>query len=145
MKVKNFSCYFSLFLVVLVLASILSAFPRAFAQAPQGVLNVLNVAGDTAGYYTAEENVSGMLDTTIGLIISIILGFLSVIFLIIIIFSGFQWMTAGGNEETVTKARKRMINATIGLIIVIAGYVIAYFVISQLADITMPSTPQSGP
>ena len=70
----------------------------------------------------------------IGMIINILLGFLGVVFLILIIYGGITWMTAGGNEEKVTKARTRMINAVIGLVIVMIAYGITYFVISRLKE-----------
>jgi len=70
----------------------------------------------------------------IGKIIAVVLAFLGVMFLVIVIYSGIQWMTAGGNEEKVTKARTRMINAVIGLVIVMIAYGITYFVISRLKE-----------
>ena len=44
---------------------------------------------------------------TVANIINILLGFLGVIAIIIIIVAGFQWMTAGGNEEKIAGAKKR--------------------------------------
>lgn len=64
------------------------------------------------------------------------LSFLGLVFIIIIIWSGYQWMTAGGNAETVTTAKKRILNAVIGLIIVLAAYIIADFIISRAAEVT---------
>ncbi len=65
-------------------------------------------------------------------VINIILGFLGVIAVIIIIMAGFQWMTAGGEEEKVAEARQRLIQGAIGLVLIIAAWMIAYFVIDQL-------------
>ncbi|MCR4280445.1 MAG: pilin [Candidatus Komeilibacteria bacterium] len=69
---------------------------------------------------------------TAGLIIQYILGFVGLIFLVLIVASGLQWMTAGGNEDAITKARKRMINASIGLAIILMAYSITWW-ISQTA------------
>lgn len=68
----------------------------------------------------------------IGVIIGVILSFLGVIFLLLIIYGGFLWMTAAGNEEKVTKAKKIIQNSIVGLIIVIAAYAITVFVGTQL-------------
>lgn len=76
----------------------------------------------------------------IGLIINAALGLIGVIYLIIIIYSGFQWMTAGGNEETIAKAKKRLINATIGIIIVFAAFIITNFVVFKILEITLPTS-----
>ena len=41
-------------------------------------------------------------------------------------------MTAGGKPEQVEKAKKTLINAVIGMIIVISSFAIANFVVSSL-------------
>lgn len=60
-------------------------------------------------------------------IIRLILSFLALIFLILILFSGFKWMTSGGNEETIKDARKNLINSTIGLVIILSAWTIATY------------------
>ncbi len=61
------------------------------------------------------------------LIIRTALGFLGIIFLGLIIYGGFLWMTAGGNEENVGKAKKTIYYAVIGMLIIFAAYSITYF------------------
>ena len=60
--------------------------------------------------------------------IETLLGALGIIFLILIIYSGFQWMTSGGNDDKVKDAKTRMKNATIGLVVVLMSYSIMTFV-----------------
>ncbi len=79
---------------------------------------------------------AGSLTTTIGSLISVLLGFLGVIFLILIIYAGLLWMTAGGNEDNVKKARGILLNSVIGLIILLSAYAISSFVIDQLGTAT---------
>ncbi|MDP2708788.1 MAG: hypothetical protein Q8O93_01920 [bacterium] len=67
-------------------------------------------------------------------IIKVILGFLGIIFTGLIIFAGFKWMTAGGNEESVAGAKKLLINSVIGLTVILAAYMIANFVIAAIAE-----------
>lgn len=69
----------------------------------------------------------------IGNIIQILLGFLGIIFILLIIWSGFRWMTSGGNEKTIEEAKGTLRNATIGLIIVFTAYAIATFIVSSLS------------
>ena len=69
---------------------------------------------------------------TVANIINILLGFLGVIAIIIIIVAGFQWMTAGGNEEKIAGAKKMLGAAVIGLVIILAAYAIASFVVGNL-------------
>ena len=64
--------------------------------------------------------------------INVALGFLGIIFLVLFVYAGFMWMTAAGNEERITKSKKTMIAAIIGVTIVLSAYAISYFVIDQL-------------
>lgn len=73
--------------------------------------------------------------TMIGTAISIILGVLGVVLVLLIIWAGFQWMTAQGDEKKVEKAKKIIYNAVIGLVIIFAAYAITNFVIAQLENI----------
>jgi len=69
-------------------------------------------------------------------IIRVILGFLGVVFLSLIMYGGFLWMTAGGTDEKRLKARKVLASAVVGLIIVISSYAIVSFVVSRLGEAT---------
>ncbi len=87
----------------------------------------LKDAANNYGPYTqaaSETTLASML----GVLISVALSILGIIFLIITIVSGFQWMTAQGNEAQVTKAKDSVTRAVIGLIVVIASYAIWFFI-----------------
>lgn len=77
--------------------------------------------------------------TTIGTIINIVLGFVGVIFLGLIIYGGFIWMLARGNEQEIEKAKKILEAAVIGIIIVFSAYTISYFIVSQFTAPTVTS------
>ena len=82
----------------------------------------------TAGAYSTSD-VAGR----IGAMVKVILAFLGVIFLILIITSGFKWMTTS-NPDEIKKIRARMINAVIGLAIILASYALTYFIMDQLSQ-----------
>lgn len=65
-------------------------------------------------------------------IITYILGLIGVFFLVLIIYAGWQWIAAGGNEETIEKAKDRLKNAIIGLGVIIASYAITSWVLSAI-------------
>jgi hypothetical protein len=65
-------------------------------------------------------------------IINIILSFLGIIAVVLIIFAGFQWMTAAGNEEQIKKAKGLLKNAVIGLAIILMAWSITYFIMTRL-------------
>jgi len=82
---------------------------------------------------TAEFSATMETEDIIATVITTVLSFLGIIFVILIIFSGYQWMTAGGNEDQVKKATARIKNAVIGLIIVVFAYAITAFVFKNLS------------
>jgi hypothetical protein len=92
----------------------------------------LDTAGRGAGYIDTTSNTYQPIEFIIGQIIKIVLSFLGVLFLILTIYGGFKWMTAHGNEEQLTKAKKLIVEATTGLIIVLASYIITFYVIAKL-------------
>ena len=94
----------------------------------------LEATATTAGFETGSD----IKDPTeiIASIINTALGLVGTLFLIFIIVSGFQWMLAGGNAETITKAKKRIINATIGLIIILSAYAITWFITTKALGVT---------
>lgn len=61
-------------------------------------------------------------------IVNVALGFVTVIALAVIIYGGFRWMTAGGNEDSVGEAKKILTAGIIGLVIVLIAWVIITFV-----------------
>lgn len=77
----------------------------------------------------------------IGTIIAVILGLLGILFFLLIIYSGYLWMTAQGAEEQVSKAKKIILSATVGLAIILAAYLITF----TLLQILLPPTQQSAP
>ncbi len=73
---------------------------------------------------------------TIGSIINVFMGLLGTVAVVIILIGGFQWMTAGGNEEKVEKAKKMIGAGVIGLAVILAAYSITKFVIGSLVNAT---------
>ncbi len=65
-------------------------------------------------------------------IINIILGFLGILAVVLILFGGFKWMTAAGNEDKVAEAKKLLVAGVIGLIIILAAYALAAFVLDAI-------------
>ncbi|MBI4253173.1 hypothetical protein HY623_03295 [Candidatus Uhrbacteria bacterium] len=65
-------------------------------------------------------------------VLQIILGFLGIVGVIMMIYAGFLWLTAGGEEEKAKQGRTILFQAIIGILIVLASYTITYFIIAQL-------------
>lgn len=114
-----------------------SVFP-AVAFAEDTVEGSLEAVGDQTGLGNEDPRI------IIGTIIRYALGFLGVILVCFVVYGGFVWMTAAGNPERVDKAKQILINATIGLIIVLMSWAIASFVINALLGATGGRSGGSG-
>jgi len=69
--------------------------------------------------------------------IRVVLNFVGLIFLVLTIYAGFLWMTAGGAEEKVEKAQKLIKRSMIGLLIILSAYSItwiAYKIVALRTD-----------
>ena len=78
---------------------------------------------------------------TVASIINVALSLLGIVALVIILYGGFKWMTAGGNEDSVGEARKIIIAGVIGLAVILSSYAIANFVLVQLGEATGYTSP----
>lgn len=68
-------------------------------------------------------------------IINIILGFLGLFLVCLLLYAGFLYMTAGGEEKKTAAARGYIKNSIIGLIIVLASMAISWFVTTTLSGV----------
>ena len=78
-----------------------------------------------------EENA---LPTIVINLINLVLGFLALIAIVIVLIGGFEWMTAGGNDDKVKTAQNRLKYGLIGLVIIFVAYGLVTFVLKTLYD-----------
>ncbi|MBI5254568.1 hypothetical protein HY932_02195 [Candidatus Falkowbacteria bacterium] len=83
----------------------------------------------------ATLKVTKTLPQLVGYFINILLGLLGLVLLVIVVYAGILWMTAGGNPKQVEKSRDWMINGAIGLIICALAFAISQFIINQVATL----------
>lgn len=83
----------------------------------------------------AEFSEQGLTDT-IGLLISVLLGVLGIIFLVLVIWAGLLWMTAAGETKQTQKAKDILVTSVIGLVILLSAYAISTFVIDNITNAT---------
>jgi len=118
--------YFIIFFIIFVF---LVNFNSCLAQNLKDAFGKpLQDLGSNAGYNITDVSIEKMM----GLIIQVVLSFLGVIFLALMIYGGYIWMLARGNEQDVEKAKEIIRAAIIGLIIVVAAYAISFFIVSKL-------------
>lgn len=61
------------------------------------------------------------------------LGFVGIIFLLLMLYAGFLWMTAGGNTSQVEKAKNILVSTIIGTVLIVSAYVITTTVFNALS------------
>ena len=118
-----------LFIILIAVVFLLSAIPGAgpvsAATALEKFNASLNDTADPAGYDTEEGD---SLEAKIGQAIKLVLSMIGVIFLVLMIYGGYIWMMARGNESETQKAKTIIQNSLIGLIIIIAAYAITSYI-----------------
>jgi len=128
-KISVFSLLLSLFVVNI---APVSAQETNLIKDNGGPMETLQdvAAGDYGPYSnTTNEN---SLTSIIGVIINAALGLLGIIFIILMIVAGYNWMTASGSQEKVQEAKDTIKRAIIGLVIVIGSWAIWNFILDNL-------------
>lgn len=92
------------------------------------------LGADVVGSQTGLGN--GDIRAIIGRIIQVALGLLGVVALGLVLYSGFTWMTAGGDEEKVATAKRILSQAIIGLVIILSAFSITTYVVNNLLAAT---------
>lgn len=69
-------------------------------------------------------------------IIRIALTFVGVGLTGLLVYAGFLWMTAAGNDDQITTAKSTMKNAVIGLLIIMMSWTLATFIINRIRAAT---------
>ncbi len=72
----------------------------------------------------------------VALIIRIVLSLLGVVLLIMMLYAGFTWMTAGGNDEKIGTAKKTITRSAIGIAIILSAYALTTFIFNSLHEAT---------
>ena len=83
------------------------------------------VVANTGSYVTGSEN---LLNNTLSNLITTVLSFLGIIFIVLSVYGGFLYLTSRGNQEQTKKALSIITRSLIGLIIILSAYAISYFI-----------------
>ncbi len=103
---------------------------RASALVTAPILNTVNSASNQAWGPGSQTNIG----IIVGNIIQVFLGLLGVIFMVLLTYGGFLWLTSRGEEDKIKSAQNLIVNAIIGTLIVIAAYSITYYVLKRLIE-----------
>lgn len=71
-------------------------------------------------------------DTLLGNLIGVVLTIAAIVAFAYLLFAGFQYITAGGDAAKATGARTAIVNALIGVIVILIAYVVLRYVGTNL-------------
>ena len=126
-----------IFATFFLCSALLTVAQPVFAAAdPYG----LEAARNASQYKDSKKSVPEIAGALIGVAFSVI----GIVFLGLALYAGFKWMTAQGNEKDVTKARDTLINATIGIVLMVAAYAITNFMFTNVIATLMGNGPSSA-
>jgi len=94
----------------------------------------IHTGAEAAGYQAGADETT--LASIIGTFIQAILSVVGAVFLVLIFYAGFQWMTAHGEDSIVEKSKDMIRSAIIGLVIVVGSYSITSFVVPKIIERT---------
>jgi len=121
---KSWSAFF-LAISTVLFGGITSAYANL-----DGMKSSLDTAG--ASLKPATGSSGTYIPVIVGNLINYVLAMIGVLLLVYLIYAGFLWMTAGGDEGKVKTATAMIRNSIIGLLIIVASFVIADFVLGAL-------------
>jgi len=101
------------------------------ASASSSIQSGLSAAGGAAGY---ASNLP--LTTIVANVIKVVLGLTGIVFVCFLVYAGFLYLTAGGVDDNVKKAKKLIANSVIGILIIVSAYAIASYLFAALNTIT---------
>lgn len=136
------------FIFSFLIAAIILAFAATAVLAQEekdlDLTGPLKNVGGQAGFDTSSDEGGGNLPKIIGRVIQGFLSILGIIFMGYIIYGGFLWIIARGEEEKIVRAKAIIRGSIIGLVIVFGAYAITSFVLYRLViDTGFGVTPGS--
>ena len=116
----------------------------SFISASTTLADQIDIPKPAVGYSSLSSFVTNIMTLAFGLAILIVL--------VMLIWGAFEWITSGGDKETVGKARGRIVNALIGLAVLavafalakLAGQFLGFDITKNIPIPTPPPAVESG-
>ncbi len=121
--------------IFLTLAGFLIIFPvlAAAADSNTAISSITTSLTNTATQAQINDLVTdNNIYTFIGNLLGDLFKIIGIIFLLLVIYAGFLWMTAGGNSDKVEQGKKIMSWAVLGVVVISLAYAITTFVFDLL-------------
>jgi len=74
-------------------------------------------------------------------LIQALLGLLGIVFVALLIYGGYYYLTSAGNEEKVKKGKNVLKAAVVGIVIVLSGYTLTTFIVNMIETPVVTNGP----
>lgn len=123
----------------LSLFALFVALPALAQDLGTGQGSILQKAGGEAGF--SADTTETTFAEILGTVVQTALSFVGIIFLSLMVYAGYLWMTARGEQDQIEKAKKVITASIIGLIITVGAYSITAFVILRILNRATSALP----
>jgi len=117
-----------IYIAVFMLALLAPAFVLVAPVHAQGIDLGTNYVTNEINFAQGDPRTAAMS------LVKLLMTFLGIIAVVIMLYGGFLWMTAAGNEDKVDQAKKLIAAGIIGLIIILAAFLIVNFVVTNVSN-----------
>jgi hypothetical protein len=124
---NNFTKKGIISIIIIIFISLFSLLFFNISYAQRG----LSKSARAAGLDTSKQGASGV-NKIIGNVIGAGLSMVGVVFFVLVVYGGLQWMTARGDSDQVQSGRNTIITASIGVVVVLSSYAITSFVLGSI-------------
>lgn len=70
--------------------------------------------------------------------VQVTLGTTGIVFFLMMLYGGFLWLTAGGNDENISRARKILGHGVVGFVVTLAAMIITRFAADLVISASLP-------
>ena len=137
MRIIKFCVILSVFITSLALLSVPAS--AQFADPTNDGYTGAEAPGPYIGLEVGAYTGLGTRDVRLStsLIIRAAMGFLGIAATVIVLIGGYTWMTAGGNDDKISEAKKWIMAGVIGMVIIFSAYSISNFVLGKIIQNTI--------
>ena len=118
---------------IILSLSLIAGFGLTMLPTNVGALNVLKDActGSSANTAICKASTTDSATKLVGTLVNVLLYVLGAVSIIVIVISGFFYVTANGDSTAITKAKNTLMYAVIGLVVALLAYALVNFVITK--------------
>ena len=130
----------SIYLVIVIVSISLLLIPqKTYAYQFGTGESAVEISPDTY-YGEGDEGVDTLVETIFNAIITVS----EIIFIVLFLIGGVMYLTSMGNEEQSSKARKLLLEAIVGLVIVLAAWAVGTWLLNRLKENSQSGTGTGG-